>query len=50
MEALKEGFDAIFPSSHLSNLFTSDEMEQLFCGNKSTKWDTKVCFSWDSLC
>lgn len=48
MEAMKEGFDAIFSSLHLSDLFHADELEQLFCGNKSTQWETKVTFGWQS--
>lgn len=57
MESLKEGFDSIFQSSQLTDLFTADELEQLFCGNASTQWDTKVgvnasvcvcCMLWDT--
>ncbi|XP_067948711.1 E3 ubiquitin-protein ligase TRIP12-like [Watersipora subatra] len=44
MEALKEGFDSVFPSAQLADLFTADELEQLFCGNRCTQWDTKELF------
>ena len=45
MEALKEGFDSVFPSSHLGDLFSAHELEQLFCGNITAQWDTKVSMS-----
>lgn len=41
MESFKEGFESIFPLSHLS-LFYPEEMEQLFCGSGINRWDMKT--------
>ena len=41
MEAFREGFDSVFPSSHLQ-VFFPEEMEQLFCGSGQRQWDVKM--------
>ncbi|KAK3095400.1 hypothetical protein FSP39_014206 [Pinctada imbricata] len=40
-EALREGFEAIFPLSTLQS-FYPEELEQLFCGNITETWDVKM--------
>ncbi|KAK3585607.1 hypothetical protein CHS0354_004513 [Potamilus streckersoni] len=40
-EAFREGFESVFPLNTL-NSFYPEELEQLFCGNMSEVWDTKM--------
>lgn len=41
-EALREGFDSVFPVQRL-RMFYPEELESVFCGNGShQKWDAKV--------
>lgn len=39
-EALREGFESVFPLSYL-NLFYPEELDQLFCGNIHETWEVK---------
>ena len=39
-EALREGFESVFPLSYLS-LFFPEELENLFCGIGESSWDMK---------
>ena len=43
MEAVREGFNSVFPISSLS-MFYPDELDQIFCGTVKTflPWDFKV--------
>jgi len=41
LEAFREGFDSVFPLTHLS-LFYPEELEQLFCGSTFVQWDPKM--------
>lgn len=43
MEALREGFESVFPLSHL-HMFYPEEMEAVFCGGVATAagWDVKT--------
>ncbi|XP_076254826.1 E3 ubiquitin-protein ligase ctrip isoform X2 [Rhynchophorus ferrugineus] len=44
MEALREGFDSVFPSRNL-RVFQPDELEQVFCGSPKDNvsgWDVKT--------
>ena len=41
LEAFREGFESIFPLSHLQ-LFYPEELEQLFCGSTYVQWDVKT--------
>ena len=41
MEALREGFESVFPLSYLS-LFYPEELDNLFCGVSNSSWDMKV--------
>ena len=45
MEAVREGFNSVFPISSLS-MFYHDELDQIFCGTVKTflAWDYKVGF------
>jgi E3 ubiquitin-protein ligase TRIP12 len=40
VEALREGFESVFPLSYLS-LFYPEELEQLFCGSHNETWEVK---------
>lgn len=41
MEALREGFECVFPLTQL-RVFYPEELEQLFCGSSdASKWDMK---------
>lgn len=40
MEAFREGFESVFPLSHLQ-IFYPEELEYLFCGNGHSQWDVK---------
>lgn len=41
MEALREGFESVFPLTQL-HVFYPEELEQLFCGcSDSSQWDMK---------
>ena len=43
MEAVRDGFNSVFPISSLS-MFYPDELDQIFCGTVQSfsSWDTKV--------
>lgn len=43
MEAFREGFESVFPLSHLK-LFFPEELEAVFCGHAQTggQWDVKT--------
>lgn len=41
LEALREGFESVFPLSQLS-VFYPEELEQLFCGNNQAQWEVKT--------
>ena len=45
MEAVRDGFNSVFPISSLS-MFYHDELDQIFCGTVKTflAWDYKVSF------
>lgn len=49
MEAVREGFNSVFPLTSLS-MFYPDELDQIFCGTVQTftPWDFKV--STNSVC
>ena len=38
LEAFREGFNSIFPLSHLK-IFYPEELQKLFCGTPNNKWD-----------
>ncbi|XP_013778614.1 E3 ubiquitin-protein ligase TRIP12-like isoform X4 [Limulus polyphemus] len=40
MEAFKEGFESVFPIAQLQ-IFFPEELECLFCGSGSSRWDVK---------
>ncbi|XP_038050611.1 E3 ubiquitin-protein ligase TRIP12-like isoform X2 [Patiria miniata] len=40
-EALRDGFQSVFPLSNLQS-FYPEEMDQMFCGNSSEPWDIKT--------
>lgn len=40
-EAFREGFESVFHMSSLQSCYP-DELEQLFCGNVTEPWDTKM--------
>ncbi|KAI8498816.1 Ubiquitin-protein ligase [Branchiostoma belcheri] len=40
-ESFREGFESVFPMSHLQ-YFYPEELDQLFCGNKTEPWDMKM--------
>ncbi|XP_066267756.1 E3 ubiquitin-protein ligase TRIP12-like isoform X2 [Branchiostoma lanceolatum] len=40
-ESFREGFESVFPMSHLQ-YFYPEELDQLFCGNKTEPWDVKM--------
>lgn len=40
MEAFREGFESVFPLTHLQ-IFYPEELEYLFCGNGHSQWDMK---------
>ena len=44
MEAVRDGFNSVFPISSLQ-MFYPDELDQIFCGTVQSfsAWDTKVC-------
>ena len=46
MEAVRDGFNSVFPISSLS-MFYHDELDQIFCGTVKTflAWDYKVGFN-----
>jgi len=43
MEALREGFDSVFPSRNL-RVFQPDELEQVFCGSPKVSIEVVLCF------
>jgi E3 ubiquitin-protein ligase TRIP12 len=41
LESFREGFESVFPLTHLS-VFYPEELELLFCGSNFTVWDAKM--------
>lgn len=40
-DAFKDGFESVFPLSHLQS-FYPEELDNLFCGDNSEPWDIKI--------